>query len=181
MLLSRSVRPARPSAARPARGPRRTPLLVAGLAVSALALVGCGSDDSESASDAASPAASSSAAAPDLGEAQGLCEALTSVDGLDTGSDVATFAEALGSAEVPSDAPSDAATGYDVYLEKLQEVDPDLTAEELAAEGDFQLSKQEKTQVAAFVGYVSQVCAGAAASEAPSESPSGSPSGSPAE
>lgn len=168
-------RPARPTTPRSSRRPRRTPLLVAGLAVSALVLVGCGSDDSESASDAASPAASSSAAAPDLGEAQGLCDALTSVDGLDTGSDVATFAEALGSAEVPSDAPADAATGYDVYLEKLQEVDPDLTAEELAAEGDFQLSKQEKTQVAAFVGYVSQVCAGAAASEAPSESPSESP------
>lgn len=132
---------------------------------------GCGdnSDSTESASSTPTSASSSPSSAPTDGTSDDLCTALTAGSTIKDGADVAAFADGLEKAGTPSDIPAEARSGFETYVGVLEDVDPKATAKDLQNMKNVDLSKEEQTNVQAFLGYASQTCAPSAPS-APSSS-----------
>ena len=132
---------------------------------------GCGdnSDSADSASSTPTSASSSPTSAPTDGTSDDLCTALTAGSSIKDGADVADFAAGLEKAGTPTDIPADARKGFETYVGVLEDVDPKATAKDLQNMKNVDLSKEEQTNVQAFLGYASQTCAPAAPS-APSSS-----------
>ncbi|GAA2140684.1 hypothetical protein GCM10009844_10560 [Nocardioides koreensis] len=132
---------------------------------------GCGdnSDSTESASSTPTSASSSPTSAPTDGTSDDLCTALTAGSSIKDGADVADFAAGLEKAGTPTDIPTEARKGFETYVGVLEDVDPKATAKDLQNMKNVDLSKEEQTNVQAFLGYASQTCAPSAPS-APSSS-----------
>jgi hypothetical protein len=132
---------------------------------------GCGgnSDSADSASSTPTSASSSPSGAPTDGSSDDLCTALTAGSTIKDGADVADFASGLEKAGTPSDIPDEARKGFEVYVGVLEKVDPKATAKDLKNMKNVDLSKEEQTNVQAFLSYASTTCAPSAPS-APSSS-----------
>ena len=132
---------------------------------------GCGdnSDSADSAGSTPTTASSSPSSAPTDGTSDDLCTALTAGSTIKDGADVAAFADGLEKAGTPSDIPTEARKGFETYVGVLEDVDPKATAKDLQNMKNVDLSKEEQTNVQAFLGYASQTCAPSAPS-APSSS-----------
>ncbi len=132
---------------------------------------GCGdnSDSADSASSTPTSASSSPSGAPTDGSSDDLCTALTAGSTIKDGADVADFADGLEKAGTPSDIPAEARKGFEVYVGVLDDVDPKATAKDLKNMKQVDLSKEDQTNVQAFLSYASTTCAPSAPS-APSSS-----------
>jgi hypothetical protein len=140
---------------------------------------GCGGDDSTSSADAtpSTSAPTSPADAPTDADASDLCTALTSGSSIKDGADVVDFAKGLEKVGTPSDIPDSARSGFETYVGVLEDIDPKTTASQLQKMKNPDLSKEEQSNVQAFLGYASQACAPSAPSSSAPSSPSPSDSG----
>lgn len=142
--------------------------LVLGLSLSA-----CGSDDSEE------PSTGTGSVSPGLGspeaaeEAAPFCDALLATATVQDGQDVAELRDSLAEAGLPEEAGQDAQAGLEVYLDVLDRVEEDATAQDLEALEDPGLTRRQQAQVDAMVAYATTACAAGAGqdSQAPESAP----------
>jgi hypothetical protein len=140
---------------------------------------GCGGDDADSSAGSSPSSASSSPAdAPTDASTDDMCGVLSDGASIKDGGDVVDFAHNLQDAGTPSDIPSEARDGFEVYVKVLEDIDPDLSSKELAQEKPADLSKDDQANVQAFLTYAGQTCAPSAPSGSESQPSAPSSSGS---